>query len=390
MKRVLLLCIVMLLSSQCAWFSSKLGFGVRDSDLVETFDLQDEKFAQYKISPKRVEMPPEEDDEIIIAAKNKNKLAAIDTRENKKRKSQKAAIAPKSRPPTPVKKRSKKVEKLKTSKKAEVKAIPSEKDTPAKVVATKYPEDYPSIYQKYDQTSAAIWSKYRSSIYVGEKIVIRLSSLGVKAGTVSMVVRPNEKIAGQTAYYLSARLKSAKFYSYIYKLDDSLHTFVDSSHFLPIKYSLTQRESGQSVDDLQLFDRKELKTHFWYKRIKNKKTKEEKKSAYIPRYALDSFSALYFIRGLPLKDGDSYQIPIVTRAKIWLMKVKVEKRELIEVNGQNYRSIRINAVTHYPGVLKRRGNITFWFADNNYRDFLKFRAKIKIGSVHGERITLYR
>jgi hypothetical protein len=382
MKRLIPLLIILLLNTQCAWFSKKFG-GKRDSDLVETFDIQEEQFEQYKISPQIVDMPEEEEIEEIESKKE-------------------PTLSPKPKsaaplPPLAPKNRTKK--EPKKSSKAALKQKPTPSPSPeiegvvdqgAKEKITIYPEDYPTLYKEYDQVSKSVWKQYRPKIFVGERIVIRLSYLGVKAGTVSMVVRPHEQIANHTAYYLSARLKSAKFYSYIYKLDDSLHTFVDSESFLPIKYSLMQRESGQSVDDLQLFDRKGLKTHFWYKRIKNEKTKQEKKSAYIPQYALDSFSALYFIRGLPLKDGDLYQIPIITRTKVWIMKVKVEQREQIEVNGERHQAIRINAITHYPGVLKRRGNITFWFADNEHRGFLKFRAKIKIGSVRGERIKLYR
>ncbi len=382
MSRVLLLTTIMLLTTQCSWLSKKFG-PKKDHDLVKSFDLKGKKFEQYRATLQEVEMPEEEEEDEPLPTKQKEEVK------------QKPSLPPgqkkttiKNKPkPQPEKKQKKKVEKRPQPSISSKPIIPAKTPTPATIV---YPADYPQQYKEYDKISDKVWKLYRPKIYVGEKTVIRLSYMGVKAGTVSMIVRPPEEVAGKTAYYLSARLKSAKFYSYIYTLDDSLHTFVDAANFLPIKYSLIQRESGQNVDDLQLFDQKELKTHFWIKKIKDGKTKQEEKSAYIPHYTLDSFSSLYFIRGLPLKNDDEYQIPIVTRTKIWLMKVNVEGRERVEVNGKRYNSIRINAVTHYPGVLKRRGNITFWFEDNEERGFLKFRAKIKIGSVRGERIKLYR
>ena len=153
---------------------------------------------------------------------------------------------------------------------------------------------------------------------------------------------------------------------------------------MPIKYSLVQREKIQNVDDLQFFNFEELKTHHWYRRVKNGSDKNEKVENFIPRFSQDSFSALQFVRGLPMVKGKLYDFPVVTRGSAWLLKVEVVGEETISVDGKNILAYRLKAETHFPGVLQKSGDINFWFAADEERRLLKFQAKIKIGSIVGE------
>ena len=138
------------------------------------------------------------------------------------------------------------------------------------------------------------------------------------------------------------------------------------------------------MDDLQLFDHEKHKTFFWYKRLKKGKTKTRHVEAFIPKHFQDSFSSLFFVRGLPLKTGDVYQFPIMTRAKTWLIKMKVAKKEHITIMGKKILAIRVNAETHFPGVLKKKGDIIFWYSADLERRLLKFQANVKIGAIKGE------
>ncbi len=147
---------------------------------------------------------------------------------------------------------------------------------------------------------------------------------------------------------------------------------------------LKRPEKKQDVDDLQLFDFEKLKNYSFYKRVKKDSNKDEKLNIYIPKFTQDSFSALQFVRGLPLKKGDLYEFPVATRGKVWLLKVEVVGTETINVLNKDISAIKIKAETHFPGVLKKSGDIFFWYSNDSLRKFLKFQAKVKIGSLNGE------
>ena len=275
------------------------------------------------------------------------------------------------------------VKRFKTSpakKKKEIVKISKDQD-----IGIHYPPHYPVELKKYDLLSKSVWDKFQPRVFQGEEIIMSVRYLGITTGHVKISTMPPVNIDGKTAYYFKGYLKSAKFYEFIYSLDDTVETFV-GENFLPIKYTLVQKESVQDVNDLQLFDQDSLQTYFWYKRIKRGKLKKKHITTFIPYYTQDSFSVLFFLRGLPLKKGITFQFPIITRAKIWLFKMTVAGIEEIRVADKTWSALKVQTETKYPGVLQKRGDIIFWYSNDELRIPLKFKAKVKLGSLYGELI----
>lgn len=247
-----------------------------------------------------------------------------------------------------------------------------------------FPADYPEEFKSYDEKAKLVWEKFKPVFYQGEESILSVTYLGVTAGFITIQSKEVTTLNNREVFHYFARFKSSDTYRYFYWLDDRLDSFVDKETFLPMKYSLIQREKKQDVDDLQLFDFKKMMTYNWYKRVKKDSDKNEKGETKIPSLGQDSFSALQFVRGLPLKKGDIYDFPVITRGKFWLLKVEVYGEEIVSVNGTDYKAIKVKAETNFPGVLKKSGDIFFWYGANEDRRLLKFQAKIKIGSVNGE------
>lgn len=343
----------------CTSLKDKIFVVHKDDDIGKKFGVEDEKLKKFAI--KKIEASKKEKKEDIASAKtNREKIAKKDI---------KKVI-------------SKKVSEVKEKSK-KIKRKPLVIDEPKKKENI-LPEDYPEEFKKYDEKSKKGWSLVKPYIFIGEEFTFRVSYLGITAGHIRMETKPMVEVQGKKAYRFKAYMRSSRYYDFIYSLDDSLESVVLKDSFLPVKYSLIQRESKQDVDDLQLFDHEKRKTYVWYKKIKKGKEKKLEFDKYIPGLFQDSYSSLYFVRGLPLKIGDVYDFPVVTRGKVWLLTLKVEKKETIDVNGEDVEAYRINAETRFPGVLKKKGDIIFWYSTDSLRRLLKFNAKIKIGSVEGE------
>lgn len=245
------------------------------------------------------------------------------------------------------------------------------------------PADYPKSLLKLDEASEKVWENYIPNIYPGEKLFYQVNYMGIKAGYIQLLTYKPKEIDKKLSFHFEAKLKTADYYRYIYKLEDSVETFVDIEKFLPIKYTLIQRESNQTVDDLQIFDHEARKTYHWYKRVKKGIPTDRKIQKYIPQYMQDSFSALFFVRGLDMVQGKTYRVPVVTRGKIWILSMSIDRFEKVEIMGKKIDAIKIKAQTRFHGALKRKGDIIFWFSNDRYKRMLKFSASIKIGSVKG-------
>ena len=326
-------------------------------DLVKVFNLEDEKFTKF--ITKKKSTSEKLDDKIVGSPleKAQKKRKTVKKKKNKKKT---------------------KAEKVST-KKEEVKIV-------EKVVPPQEREDYPKAYLDYNKYEK-YWKMYRPITRPGEKIALEISWTLFKAGVATIETLGDLEIGGEEVVGYRASLESAKYFENIYKLRDVLDTYISKESHIPVKYVLKQRESGQSVDDLQLFDRENLKTYFWYNRLKKGKTKKTEKEAYTPKYFMDSFSAIQFVRGLPLKVGSKFEFPVITRTKVWIFSAKVDGIEEIDYLGKDIKAFKIKAETHYPGVLKKKGDILFWVSADKRRIPLKLEAKIKIGTVKGKLIN---
>lgn len=264
--------------------------------------------------------------------------------------------------------------KLKVSKKTEIKS-PQE---------INYPEEFPEKLKDFDKDSAKYWGDFKPVLFAGEKTVLNITYMGINTGKITISTRSPSKMGKEPVYRLHARIKTSSYYSYLYEVDDYCDSLVRQSDFLPRKFSLIQRESGQNIDDLQLFDLESFKTISLYKRETKKKTKKKKKIKPIPRYFQDPLSIVYFIRGLPMDKEATYKIPVANQGDVEEFTVRTGKKETISTELGEYKAHLLEIETKAKGKTIKGGQMKFWYSADTKRIFLKFEAEIKIGSIKGE------
>jgi len=336
------------------------------ANLAKTFDIKDEEFERFKAVPVA---PIERTENVPLPVSDKYGKQVVSSERPK------IATSKKGNNKSSIKSKQKQAV-------AEVKDISasSAEKIEAPTTAEKQAE---LLLHKYDVRSQPIWEQFNRKFVPGESLNFKISYLGISVGNILMQVMPDVDIGQRRAYHFRAQLKSSTYYEMLYSLDDVVDTYVDVEKFLPIKFSLVQRESGKNVDDLQVFDHAVGKTFHWYKKEKKGQISKYEKQGAVPVFFQDSFSAIWFMRGLPLKKGDVYEFPVITRAKIYISNVKVVGFEKIEIGNKSYHAIRLRATNHFPGIEGKKDDIQFWFSADKDRKLLKFDTKIKIGTVEG-------
>lgn len=286
--------------------------------------------------------------------------------------------------PSPVKTKiiTKKVGKKKVQHVVKVEAPPVEPPARKK---PEPPADYPPELLTINKKAEKVWKLYRPNHHADQKIYLDIHYLGMTVGKIMVQNRGKKVINDKEVWHFNARFKSAPFYSNIYELDDTVDTYVTTDKFLSTRYSLIQRETKQDVDDLQLHDREQFKTFWFYHQKKSDgSVKDKKEEKPIPYYSIDPFSVLFFYQGLPLKNGDVYEIPVINKGKVLILKSIVEGREKIRTDKGIKNAVRLHATTKYTGETLKSGDMYFWLSDDPKRTLLKAQAKIKIGSVTAE------
>lgn len=252
-----------------------------------------------------------------------------------------------------------------------------------------YPENYPKSLIAFDKKSNKFKNEFKPFVFPGEKIDLNVTYLGVSTGTISLMSKKSTIMGGKEVFHLSLRMKTSSYYSYLYEVDDVGDSFVTKDEFLPVKFSLIQRETNQDVDDLQLFDHDEMKVYTFYKRVTKNKNKKKKSTQLIPKFFQDPISVAFYIRGLPMIKGTKYEIPVVNKGKTELMVATIGGTEVLRTNIGKRKAHKVSVKSYVKGKTIAAGKMIFWYSADDRRIFLKFDAKIKLGSIKGN-ISKYK
>lgn len=225
----------------------------------------------------------------------------------------------------------------------------------------------------------------------GDRSVYDITFFGATAGELDLQVLPNKIIADRNVFHVRAEAKSTSVFSLFYRVNDYGESFIDADAIVPLKFHLKQDESIQQRDIVELYDHKKKKMYYWSKWDHKKKGHRlDNTEIEIPNFTQDSVSAFYFIRTLPLEDGQSYQFDVSTNGKIRTVRAVVVRREKIQTRAGEFPTIVVKPEVVLDGILQKTGDTFIWVTDDEYRDVVKLDAKIKIGSVIAYLRELYR
>ncbi|RME14416.1 MAG: DUF3108 domain-containing protein [Bdellovibrio sp.] len=244
--------------------------------------------------------------------------------------------------------------------------------TPKKVISKKKSEETVQISKPFP-------------FRIGEKVVLSVNYFKVSAGTITFEVLPFASVNGRKAYHFVARVKSNKVFSFFYKVDDWAETYVDQDTFLPLAFNVHVNESQHAKEIKMYLDHKNLKGTYWEKKIDKKGKKESKKKVWdIKPRAQDALSVLFYLRSQDLKVGKTIHTFIADDGKNVIFTGKVLRKEALKTDLGTFQTLVVKPEFKVEGVFKPIGDIYFWFTDDDYKQLVRFEAKIKIGTLVGE------
>lgn len=220
-------------------------------------------------------------------------------------------------------------------------------------------------------------------IWIGEKQTLEVTYIGLAAGEFVTEVLPNKQIGGRTVYHLKASAVSSSMLNLFYRLNDTIESFWDLEGLFSHRFHLVLDETKQKRDALELFDSETKKVFYWNRRNHAEKGSTESRDTMdmVP-FPQDSFSALFYVRTLPLESGKIYTFPLVTEGRGWECLVTVIRREMMDTPMGRKQTIVIQPQTRFEGVMKQEGEGSLiWLTDDDRRFIVRVEAKVKVGSI---------
>lgn len=231
-----------------------------------------------------------------------------------------------------------------------------------------------------EPTSNPVLSETLSATYeVGERLVYKVSYMGIPAGEAVMEVHGKTEVNGREAIHIISTVESNAFVSFFYPVRDRIESFIDSERFYSHYIKVKQRQGRKRREKVIDFDQVQHRAVL----IKKDKGELTEETFDIPPEVQDSLSALYFFRmHKDLSVGKSVFIDVHESRKNWKLEIKILGKEKLTTALGTFNTIKAKAIVRYEGVFMDKGDVTLWLTDDEKHIPVLIKTKIKIGHIN--------
>lgn len=229
---------------------------------------------------------------------------------------------------------------------------------------------YDSLYaDELPPDSSIILAPARVGFGVGEKLVFSVQYGLITAGEATLEIRNLATIRGRPCYRIISDARTNDFFSKFYQVRDRYESCMDTTELYTLHYEKHIREGKFKRDESVEFDQTGHRAIY------------KDKVVPIPPMAQDVLSAMYYVRTLPLKVGQSIAIANHTDGKNYPLIVKVHGRERVKVDAGEFDCLVVEPILRGPGVFTQKGRLTVWLTDDEVRMPVLMKSKVVIGHV---------
>jgi hypothetical protein len=97
---------------------------------------------------------------------------------------------------------------------------------------------------------------------------------------------------------------------------------------------------------------------------------------------MDEISLLYYVRTLPLADGDLYEFRRYFQATGNPIVIRVVRHEHVTVPAGSFDAVVVEPRIATPGLFADEGRAQVWFSTDSARLLLQLKAHVKFGSLN--------
>jgi len=216
----------------------------------------------------------------------------------------------------------------------------------------------------------------------GEKLTFDVTWGGIPVGEASLEVYPKENINGKEAHHFVLKAQTVGFVDLFFKVRNRIDAYADPGMTRSVffKNELSGKHKRSVTVD---FDWKNEK-------IQRRDSKAEWEELDAMPGSFDPLSVFYFTRTQDLKEQTAYERPVTDGKKNVIGRMKIVRRETIEVGGKKYDTFLLEPDTrHIGGVFKdsKDSKIQLWVTADKRRLLVKARSEVVVGSFVGELIS---
>ena len=208
---------------------------------------------------------------------------------------------------------------------------------------------------------------------VGERLTYEIRWMGIPVAIATLHVKETTQVQGKEAYHVVAGVKSNKFLSAIFRVDDEFHSYIQKDKFRTLKFVKRQAEGRYRSHEVVDYDYEAgIAT---YRSLLN----GSEKTMSIETDLQDDFSAIYYFRMQDIKIGERIVMNVNADEKDWKVEAKVLHKGVMKLKrlGQ-FKAFIIEPTASTNGKKLKKGRIWIWFSADSRRIPLLARVRTPI------------
>ena len=196
------------------------------------------------------------------------------------------------------------------------------------------------------------------------------------AGTATVRVQERRLLAGgRAAYILVAEGKPGSILSRLYDIYYKAETQLDTRTLLPTTASVFSKEGSRTRVKTTHFKGAGRTADYSVKT-----TNLTTRTLAVPPYTQDVLAAIYVLRALPFKQGDTMTMPVTSGGDVYRARINYGSVESVKTDAGTFQAWKVAVhATDQAGKPAARG-MNLWFSSDARRLPVKIEAGLGVGS----------
>lgn len=226
--------------------------------------------------------------------------------------------------------------------------------------------------------AAAPRAERRVPYAVGERLAYDVSwSNYVSAGTLTLQVMAKRPSYSSMAYYVTAEAQTQGVISKLYTLYYKADTLIDAFSMLPQRGSVYSREGRRQRTKVTTFDHTRKRGQF---ELQTASTVQ--KDVALDVATQDLLSAIYALRTIAPKAGESFAMPVSDSGKLYQVKWTIGQPETVKLaSGQPVQALRVTPRIFDEQSKSVAGGSVLWLATDGSFKPVRLEAALAVGRV---------
>ena len=223
----------------------------------------------------------------------------------------------------------------------------------------------------------AIAQESKSAFGPGEQMTFKVDYLGMNAGTTTVTVGSNTTQWGHKVWPLVALAKTESVFR-MYPVRDKFISYWDPAENRSIGSDLFADEGNKKRRQRIKVDHGEKKAQV----IKQDEGGDEREGFYdVSEKTFDIASAAYALRNMPLEVGSSFELPIFTGAKEFVMTAKVVGKQTLATPMGDKEVFKVAVATAFTGKMAAKRDMHAYFTTDKSHVLVKLEAELVLGTL---------